>query len=168
MTDKVNGGVATKETLTGDMDFFVVHTVVALTEGAYGSTASATRNLVKFMETVSTGAQPVLVSVTSGVRDLSDSGQRTIYGLGTDFNQASTTVYTVKFAIEHAGALLTGSDANNGALVGSLAYKFDGAPVPFPTTAVPITGPATRTESAWETTSASARNLSVTHYSVLT
>lgn len=167
MTDRVYGGVTSKETLTGDMNFFVVHTTVSMAEGDYGASATNKRNLYKFMETVALGAQPVIVSVTSAAVDLSVSGNRTLYGLGTDYNQAATNVFTIKFAIEHDGALGTSSTAANPAVAGSLASLLDGVAVPAPTAAVPITGPATRTESTFETSSASAKNVAITFYAVL-
>lgn len=155
MTDRVNGGVATKETLTGNMDFVTIHTVAALDEGAYGATNSATRNLIRLVETISLGAQPVLTSVKETEVDLSVSANATLYGLGTDFNQAATTVYTLKFAVEHTGA------------VDNLATDLQGLAMPFTTAGVPITGPATRSITALETASASAKNTSVAKFDIL-
>jgi hypothetical protein len=144
MTTRVNGGIGSKETLTGNMDFFTVHTVAAIEEGAWGATASATRNLIKMVEAVATGAQPVLVSVSEAVVDLSVAGNRTEYGFGTGFNQAGTTVYTLKFAIEHTGALGSVADADDPAVVGSLANRLDGVVLPFGPVTLDLDGAATK------------------------
>jgi hypothetical protein len=144
MTTRVNGGIGSKETLTGNMDFFTVHTVAALEEGAWGSTASATRNLIKMVEAIATGAQPVLVSVSEAEVDLSVAGNRTEYGFGTGFNQAETTVYTLKFAIEHTGALGSVTDAANAAVVGSLANRLNGLALPFGPVTLDAAGAATK------------------------
>lgn len=145
MTDRVNGGIGSKETLTGNMDFFTVHTVAALEEGAWGTTASATRNLIKLIEAVSTGAQPVLVSVSNAVVDLSNAGNRTEFGFGTGFDQAGTAVSTLKFAIEHTGALGTVANADDADVVGSLANRLNGLAMPFGSvTALDAKGAATK------------------------
>jgi hypothetical protein len=155
MTDRVNGGIATKETLTGNMDFVTIHTVAAIAEGAYGSTNTATRNLIRLVETISLGAQPVLTSVKSEEVDLSDADIRAVYGLGTDYDQDDTTVYTLKFAVEHTGA------------VDDLATTLDGLAMPFTTAGVPITGPATRSITELDTDSATAKNTSVAKFDIL-
>jgi hypothetical protein len=155
MTDKVNGGIGSKETLTGDMDFFTIHTVAALEEGAYGAVNSATRNLIRLVETISLGAQPVLVSVTEAVVDLSVAGNRAIYGLGSGFDQAGTTVYTMKFAIEHTGAFGSLAEAVDVAVPQSLAKKLEGLAMPFGSVA------------ALNVSSATAANTSVTAFAVL-
>ena len=144
MTTKVNGGVASKETLTGNMDFFTVHTVAALAEGAWGATATATRNLIKLVEAISTGAQPVLVSLSSASVDLSDAPTAAEYGFGTNYDDAGTTVYTLKFAIEHTGALGAIDDADDVAVAGSLANRLDGVVLPFGPVTLDLDGAATK------------------------
>jgi hypothetical protein len=166
MTTRVNGGIGSKETLTGNMDFFTVHTVAAIEEGAYGSANSAKRNLIRMVEAVSMGAQPVLVSVSSAVVDLSVAGNRTIYGLGTNFNQAATTVFTLKFAIEHTDAFGTLAQAVDAAVAGSLASRLNGLAMPFTTAAVPHdTAPVNVTTLG--TTGAATANTSITAFAVL-
>jgi hypothetical protein len=144
MTVRVNGGIGSKETLTGNMDFFTVHTVVPVAEGAWGETVTATRNLIKLFEVFATGAQPVLVSVSEAEVDLTIAGNRTEYGLGTNFNQDETTIYTIKFAIEHTGALGTVADADNATVVGSLANRLNGVVLPFGPATLDLTGAATK------------------------
>lgn len=154
MTDRVNGGIGSKETLTGNMDFFTVHTLAAIEEGAWGTTASATRNLIKLIEVIATGAQPVLVSVSEAVVDLSDPDVAAEYEFGADFDSAATTVYTLKFAIEHTGALGLIADAADAAVVGSLANRLNGVVLPF--------GPVTL-----DTVDADEKNVTIRAFAVL-
>lgn len=135
MTDRVHGGVLNGETLTGDMDFFTVHTLIALEEGDWTATNNESRNLDVMTRAISLGAQPVLVSVSEAEVDLSDAPTATEYDFGTDYNQAATTVYTYKFAIEHRGALGDASgedrDATDESVPGTLANYLDGLELPL-------------------------------------
>lgn len=167
MTDRVNGGIGAKEALTGDMEFFTINTVNTLEEGAWGASNSGKRNLIKLVEALSMGAQPVLVSVTSAVVDLSVAGTRTFYGLGSNFNQASTTVYTFKFAVEHSGVWGAVSDADDSTVSGSVANKLSGLAMPYTTAGVPITGPSTVSASSLITASGATKNTAIFGYSVL-
>lgn len=167
MVDRVHGKILSGETLTGNNDFFTIHTVASLEEGDFGATASGATNLVRMVEAISTGAQPVLVSVNSEVVDLTVAANRTTYGLGTNFNQASTTVYTFKFAIEHTGALGSVADADDTTVTGSLASILDGLGLPFTTTGVPITGPSTVDVDTLDADDAAAKNVTVKAFAVL-
>jgi len=161
-----NGGIGSKETLTGDMDFFTVHTVAALEEGAYGAVNSAKRNLIRMIETISLGAQPVLVSVSEEEVDLSVAGNRTTYGLGASFDQAATTVYTLKFAVEHTGSLGSIADADDVTVERSLAARLTGTVMPFATT-VPITGPDTTSVTSLDAADGALKNVTVKAFAVL-
>ncbi len=144
MTTRINGGIGSKETLTGNMDFFTVHTLAPIEEGAWGATASATRNLIKLVEVISTGAQPVLVSVSEEEVDLSVSGNRAIYGFGSSFNQDETMIYTIKFAIEHTGALGLIADADDATVAGTLANRLNGVVLPFGPVTLDAVGATTK------------------------
>lgn len=157
MTRSPNGGIFNGADLGADSDFFKVYTVVAHTEGNFGDTNSANRNLVRLMELIQTKVNVKYVKVSSAVVDLSVAANRAAISLGTDYNQAATTVYTISFMAEQgkfqtAAALLT---------------ELDGIATPFTTTGVPITGPATRNETAYETSSASAKNIHVDGFNLL-
>ena len=169
MSDKPlrrHGGIASKETLTGDMDFFTVHTVAALEEGAWGEDNSATRNLIRLIETIALGAQPVLVSVSEEEVDLTDAGTRAVFGFGTSFNQDETTVYTLKFAIEHTGALGTVGTADDVSVARSLAARIDGLALPFETAGVPAQGGAVAI-SALDADDAATKNVTIKAFAVL-
>jgi hypothetical protein len=161
-----HGGIASKETLSGDMDFFTVHTVAALEEGAYGAVNSATRNLIRLIETIALGAQPVLVSVSEEEVDLTVAGNRTLFGLGTNFNQDETTVYTLKFAVEHTGALGTVATADDVSVARSLAARLDGLELPFETAGVPAQGGAVAI-STLDADGAATKNVTIKAFAVL-
>lgn len=163
MSLKSHSGVTSGEALTGNMDFFTVHTAVAIAEGAVTDTASAKDNLVKIVETISTGAQPVLVSVSSAVVDFSVSGNRTLYAFGTEFDTAATTVYTLKFAVEHGGVFGAVADADDPAIPYSLAARLKGLKMPFTTAAVPGAGDLT----ALDVDSATLKNVTIIGFDVL-
>lgn len=167
MVQKVHGKVTSGETLTGNNDFFTVYTVADLEEGDFGTTASGTQNLVRMVEAISIGAQPVMVSVSEEVVDLSVSANATKYGLGTNFNQAATTVYTFKFAIEHTGAFGAIADADDATVQGTVANILDGLQLPFTTVGVPITGPATEDVSAFDAADPASKNVAVNGFAVL-
>lgn len=154
MTTKIHGQIVNGEHLTSDMDFWTVYTVCAVTAGANvnSGTATAADNLDRIVQFIGTRAQTVMVSVASA----SVNDPNSLYSLGTDYDQNSTTVYTLKFATEHVGAW-----DDTASVVNNLEEALDGLPLPFTTASVPITGPSTRNETAVETSSASAKNLVV-------
>lgn len=134
MTERVNGGVSAGEFLTGDMQFFTIRTLHNMTQGAWGSANSANRNLDVLIRTILRCAQPVMLNVSQATVSNPSTGA----GMGSNFT-ASATVYTVRFAIEKAGAL----DGLNGNSVdvnspSSLANMLQGLVLPF-TSPVPAT-----------------------------
>lgn len=164
MTIKTNGGVTSGEALTGNMDFFTINTVIAIQEGDFGSTDSAKRNLIKFAEAISMGAQPVLVAVSSAVVDLTVAGNRTLYGLGTGFNQAATTIYTLKFAVEHSEVFGTTALAAGTTAAYTLASRLKGLKMPFATASVPGAGGDI---TAVDVDGAATKNTAITAFNVL-
>lgn len=163
-TIQVNGGVLGGENLSGDLEFFTIHTVVALAEGDFGVANSATRNLIEFSKAIRGGAQPVILSLTTATVDLSVAGNRTIYGLGTALQGATTVVHTIKFAIEHAGAFGQGDDALDADIAYSLAGRLNGRPMPFTTTGVTGAGGDI---VAIDTVTATTKNTSIKRFPVL-
>lgn len=157
-----NGGIENGAHLGATSDFVTINTVVALATGDIGGGVVSPldqailptnqENLQKLMELVQTTTNAKYINVTSAVVDLSISGNRTAYGLGTNFNQAATTIYTVKFMAEQI----------NFFNLAAFAALVEGVPVPNPTTGVPVNGPATVTISAYESTDAAATNISAT------
>lgn len=146
-----SGGVLEGADLHGDAQFFTIYTVAAHEAGAYGDTDSAKRNLFRLSQIIEQKINLKQISVSSETVDLSDADNRTFYGLGDDYNQAATDVYTVKFMVEQSGYL---SDT-------TLEELLDGVALPFTTTGVPITGPSTRDISAYETSDADEKNINV-------
>lgn len=154
MTDvrSPNGGVLNGADLTATADFVTLQTVIGQTTGNFGSAASTADNLFRLSELIQQKANMKYIKVSSAVVDLSDATNRAFYQLGTDYNQALTTVYTIKFVVDQSGFVST-----------SIIHDLlQGIAVVFPTVGVPITGPAVRTISAYEIDSASAKNMAIT------
>lgn len=96
---KTNGGVASGESLTMDMQFFQVATMVALQEGNVNTeTPTAKDNFERLVQFLSQWGQPVIRSLTA-VANVARPDQT--YGMGTNYNRAAT-VYVYQFAVEHA------------------------------------------------------------------
>ena len=148
-----NGGVFSPANLQADSDFFVINTVIGLATGDVGdyATPNDAQNLQKLIEMISLRVNPKYIKVSSAVVDLSVSGNRVAMGLGTNFNQAATTVYTLHFMTEQTKFLTAAS----------LAALIQGVPVPAWAWGVPVNGPATANQSAYETVSASLSNISI-------
>ena len=157
MVPSPNGGIENGDYLNADSSFFVIYTLVANAPGDFGSTASAAQNLQKLIETVMTTSIVKYINVTSAVVDLSVSGNRAIYNFGTVFNQASTTVYTIKFMIEQ-------TDFTTQASLTTL-LEANSAIVYFPTVSVPTSG-GTVTLSAYELTNSSTTNTAINVYTL--
>lgn len=97
MVEKVHGTSFSGEFLTKNMDFFTVRTLVDIRPSATKDPNEASQvSLDKLVETISTRAQPVILG---GVTVSSETDP-------SDLPAASGTVdvYTLKFAVEHAGA----------------------------------------------------------------
>ena len=156
-THSYNGGVNGAANLQANGDFYTVYTVIGEATGSFGdpATPSNAQNLTRLVEAFETLTNMNYVSVSSAVIDLSVSGNRTIYGLGTNFNQAATTVYTVKFfAPQTAFATAT-----------TLKALIQGLALPNPTLAVPhASAPADQT--AYETLDAAEKNISITSVNI--
>lgn len=157
MTRSPNGGIFKGADLNGNSTFFKIFTVVDHGVGNFGDSNSDSRNMIRLAELIQQKVNMKYINVTSAVVDLSVASNRALYNLGTDYNQAATTVYTITFMAEMAG-FLTAAD-----LIASL----DNLEVPFATAGVPITGPATRNETAYETSSASAKNTVVLDFDLV-
>lgn len=106
---QVNGVSFPAEFLTKNMDFFTLRTTLDITpDGNEDPTDTAQQRLDKVVETVSLRAQPIILGEivsegeTGPVSDLPATA-----GLGTG---TSVTVYTLRFAIEHADAWPSADD----------------------------------------------------------
>ena len=148
MTHLANGGIVNGSNLGANSDFVTIYTVIGHATGDFGVSASDAQNAVKLFEMIGTKANVKYTKISSAVVDLSVSGNRTIYGLGTNFNQASTTVYTIKFMAEQAGYVTAAN----------LAALIQGVTVPNTTAAVPSSA-GNADQSAYETASASLKNI---------
>ena len=119
MTTIANAKVVSGENLSSNMDFYTLTTLNAVSEE--GLSTAAGRNMLRASQMIGMFAQPVVLSIssTSGVV-LTDAPTRTAYGIGSDFSTvASATMYTIKFAVEHANA--ASSTDTTGSVAGSVA-----------------------------------------------
>lgn len=92
MTEKVNGVVAAGQHLTGGLNFYKIRTTLDIRATGVISDESQKR-LDKVVETISTRAQPVIMSaVTTSV----ETNPADLPGA-----TGSVNVYTLSFAIEH-------------------------------------------------------------------
>jgi len=149
MTDLLspNGGANNGANITGTPDFIIVNTLIDHTPGAYSTGLTDTANSFQFLNSVMQFANPKYVNFSSAVVDLSVSGNRTLYGFGTVYNQAATTIYTVKFTIEQTGFVTAAN----------LGTALNGLTVPFTTTAVPTSG-GNVSITAYDTTGSGTTN----------
>lgn len=99
MVDKVNGSVKPGESVSGDWDWFTVRTTMDIT--ATGALADASqRRLNKLVEVISLRAQPVILGGVSVAEETAPIADLPVSG-----SSGTVDVYTIKFAIEHAGAI---------------------------------------------------------------
>jgi hypothetical protein len=150
MTHQANGGIGNGADLGANSDFVVITTVIGHATGNFGVAPSDAQNLVKLMELVQQKINVKYIHVASAVVDLSDADARAAAGLGTNFNQAATTVTTIKFMTEQAGFLTADI----------LAGLVDGVAVVNPTVGVPSSAGAV-TLSAYEADNAATKNIAV-------
>lgn len=153
MSRSPNGGVFSPANLQADSDFVVINTVIGHATGDFGDVLvpSNAQNLEKLIEMIMTKVNVKYIKVSSAVVDLSDAGVRAVYGLGTGFNQAATTVYTIKFMSEQTKFIST-------AIINAL---IEGVAVVNPTLAVPHNA-APADQTAYNTASAAEKNIVVT------
>lgn len=149
-----NGGIKAGADLHGDSQYFTIHSVINHTAGDFGD-GDGEKNLQVLAEIIQQKVNLQHISVKSEVVDLSDAGERSFYGFGTNFNQAGTTVYTIKFLTEQPDFL--SADV--------LLAMADDVDVPVATT-VPATG-GNVVVDAYSTDDAAAKNLSVTVFEEL-
>lgn len=118
MVEKVHGYTETGyESLTGNMDFFTVRTLVPILtkdqdlssdfSGVPGGVVLAgddttQESLDVMVETISTRTQPVIMSPVSVTRE--PVGSVTDLPAVSDDGDGNATVYTLKFAVEHTVA----------------------------------------------------------------
>lgn len=115
---KDKGGVFSGESLTKEMQFYQLATMVALSEGNVNSaTPTAKDNLDRLTQFLAQFGQHVIRSLRV-VADVADPNAT--YGMGTGF-QAQADVYVYQFAVEQA------SSASVDAIVNAL----DGLKAPF-------------------------------------
>lgn len=117
MTTKVNGVATSAESLTGNLDFFTVQTLVEIkSDGTI--TEDAQKRFDKLVETINLRGQPVVLSGV-GTR-IAEAGEF----LGTNATAGGETVYFFKFAVEHSGLWVEAGNTDEKAV--SLAASFDG------------------------------------------
>ncbi len=92
MTEKVNGTSFAGQFLTGGLNFYKVRTTLDIRATGVLSDASQKR-LDKLVETISTRAQPVILSAVTESTETDPADLPSASG--------SVTVYTLSFAIEH-------------------------------------------------------------------
>ncbi|MNK29864.1 hypothetical protein D3C87_482670 [compost metagenome] len=93
MTEKVNGTSFAGQFLTGGLNFYKVRTTLDIRATGVVGDASQKR-LDKLVETISTRAQPVIMSA---VTTTTETAPADLPGAGA----GAVTVYTLSFAIEH-------------------------------------------------------------------
>lgn len=145
-----NGGVKNGADITGDAQFYTIHTVIAHEAGDNGVADNASRNLIRLSEAIRMRVNMHYIHVSAEELDLSDADVRGALGLGTNFNQADTVVYTVKFAAEQSGCLK----------VADLVALLQGQATPFVTVDVPAQGGDVDI-STYDLENAATKNLSV-------
>lgn len=124
-TKLANAEIVDGQHITGNLEFYVLNTLNALTETEY-SAADAGQNLLRVGEILGLGAQPVILGLhtITGV-DLTVSANQTLYGLGSSIDGSSNstltaaTVYQLKISFEHNSAFVTGTQ--DGTVAGTLA-----------------------------------------------
>lgn len=125
MTDKINGGISSGEHLGKNIDFWTCYTAHVLdTTGADVNSATPTSadSLDRIINFIGQRAQAVMVSVaTAAGQTLTDAPQ----SLGTSYDAAGA-LYTLKFAVEHAGAWNDTASA-----VGNLEEAIHGLKLPI-------------------------------------
>jgi len=112
MTTKINGTGRSGEHITGDIEYFTAYTLVDITDSGITDPRSAdvtgynqAQNLNVLLQLVSLRAQPIIVSISRREnQDLAD------YSFGSNFVNASATLWIVKFATEYKGAWANASD----------------------------------------------------------
>jgi hypothetical protein len=174
MTNLVFAKETNGEHLTGNMDFYTVYTLNAMTQTNY-SAADAGQNLLRVGEIIGMGAQPVILSVTAITNvDLSGSAaglaNQALYGLGSaiDGSANSTltaaTVYMLKFSIEHSQAFVNGTQDGTVANTVAYALKTETALAALPYTTTISTG---HTLNVMTFASATTKDSSVTYSAIL-
>lgn len=131
--DKIHGGVASGESVTKDMQFVTVKTLVPLEEGNVNTgTPTAKDNLERLVQFLQQRGQHVLRSLTSEV-----VADPSAVGFGTDF-AVPATVYTYSFAVEHASSMTAAqiADAIDGLKVAAVGVDFDTSSVTLKNTLV--------------------------------
>ena len=122
--DRDQGSLANGEHLTSALDFYTLNTSVALSTDDFSALDSG-EDLIRIGEIIGIQAQPVVTGlhVITGVAD------STVYGLASGI----TTVYQLKFMIEHTNAW-NNADVS-GSVPGTLAYALQNettlCPLPF-------------------------------------
>jgi phytoene dehydrogenase-like protein len=133
MVAKLRGGVRAGEKLTGNMDFFVIKTLVPMAEGDVDTDATTgADNLERLTQVFEMRSQPVLIS-TSSETVANPAGA----GFGSSFT-SSATVYTIKFANEHTGQWVATTGGNN-----SLVDALHGLAMPYGGSALDLKTAAT-------------------------
>ena len=113
MVDKINGKVGSGQFLTGGLNFYKVSTTLDIRTGEISDESQ--KRLDKLVETISTRAQPVILSaVTTADAVAADVSAIPAASLGDD-------IYTLSFAIEHNMAWEVDGSKNPG-----LAESLDG------------------------------------------
>lgn len=126
-TSLVNAIVNDGQHVSSAMDFYQLYTLNKLQETNYAA-ADAGQNLIRLCEIIGTVAQPIQLRLTTITAvDLTNSGNRTTYGMGTSIDGStnssltSVTIYQFNFTFEHTS--LYSSTDTAGAAAGSLANQ---------------------------------------------
>jgi len=100
MTERVNGNSFPSESLTGNMDFFVIRTTLDITPTGVVADESQAR-FESLIEAFSTRAQPVIIG---NVYETAEVGPIPDLPVTSISSGATITVYNIKVAMEHANA----------------------------------------------------------------
>lgn len=118
MASKVNGTTVSAESLSGDLDFFTVQTLVQISSTGAITDAPQIR-FDKLVEKIQLRAQPVVLSAVA-TRTAAASEF-----LGTNLTSGGETVYYFKFAVEHSDVWTESGNSDTKSGLG-LAGTFDG------------------------------------------
>lgn len=124
------GGIRGGADLTGDAQLFTLHTVIDIEGGDFGTQDNPQRNLLRIAQVIQNKSVINYIKVTEESVDLSVAANRAKYGLGDNYDQASTVVRTLRFVTEQPGF----------AEVNTLLSELNGIDMQFETTGVPANG----------------------------
>lgn len=100
MTERVNGNSFPSESLTGNMDFFLIRTTLDITPTGVVADESQSR-FERLIEAFSTRAQPVIIGNVYQTEEVGPVPDLPVTSISSG---ATITVYNIKVSMEHSEA----------------------------------------------------------------